>query len=247
MNNLQSEMYTEFDKDPTPITAFVAWLADIYHLSPGLRVLDLGCGPGRMLTEYHRLGWQVSGMEPDPDFYWNARETARSLPDVRVLQGGFTDLDFEDEFDLITAINNPFSYLLDVSERVDSLKRVYHALKPGGVFFLVLTNFLYKLQHFEPVIVQQKVVDGEKVIHLMENEIDFHEARWKLHDQYFLENGGDVIEKEHEQAMLTLPELLYLFQEQGFHDIRTYSSYKSRLAEAVTGEKILLAAQKPIR
>jgi hypothetical protein len=75
--------------------------------------------------------------------------------------------------------------------------------------------------------------------------VNFHEARWLLRDQYILEGGQDVVEKQHEQAMITLPELLYFFQQQGFANIRTYSSYRSRIAEAATGEKILLAAQKP--
>jgi SAM-dependent methyltransferase len=245
MNNLQAALYTEFDKDPTPITAFIFWLAESYHLPSKLHVLDIGCGPGRMLTEYNRFGWRIVGMEPDRDFYQCAVKHTRNLDNVRVLPAGFTDMCFEATFDLITAINNPFSYLLDVPARIDALERVYKALKPGGVFFLELTNFLYKLQHFEPVTVQQKDVNGEKVVHLMENQVDFHEARWRLRDQYILENNPDVIEKQHEQAVITLPELLYFLEQQGFVNIRTYASYRSRIAEAVTGDKILLAAQKP--
>src|SRR5436853_176614 len=111
MNNLQSDLYTEFDKDPTPITAFVSWLAESYQLPKHIRVLDIGCGPGRMLTEYNRFGWEIIGMEPDSDFYQSACEQVKNLAKVRVIPGGFTELCFENEFDLITAINNPFSYL----------------------------------------------------------------------------------------------------------------------------------------
>jgi SAM-dependent methyltransferase len=245
MNNLQSDLYTEFDKDPTPITAFVSWLADSYGLTEQLYVLDMGCGPGQMLREYERLGWHVAGMEPDADFYRRAREQIRDLPQARLYRGGFSHLNFKNEFDLITAVNNPFSYLLDVPARVEALKRIYQALKPGGVFFLELTNFLYKLQHFEPLTVQQKNVGGERVVHLMENQVNVHEARWLLRDQYIFEGRSGVIEKQHEQAVITLPELLYFFEHEGFVELRTYASYQARIQEMVNGEKILLAAQKP--
>ncbi len=243
--NLQSDLYTEFDKDPTPITAFVAWLADTYRLPRSLHVLDMGCGPGRMLAEYHKLGWHTVGMEPDSDFYQSARDQIKELSEVQVYRGGFSDITFENAFDLITAVNNPFSYLLDIPARLDAIERVQKALKPGGVFFLELTNFLYRLQHFQRLTVQKKEVDGERVIHLMENEIDFHDARWVLRDQYILEGSVDIVEKQHQQAVLTVPELTYFLEQQGFSGIQTYASYKSRIAETVTGEKILLAAQKP--
>jgi hypothetical protein len=81
----------------------------------------------------------------------------------------------------------------------------------------------------------------------MENQIDFHAARWLLRDQYILEGSQHIIEKQHKQAVITLPELSYFLEQQGFTDMRTYASYCSRIAETATaGEKILLAAQKPV-
>jgi SAM-dependent methyltransferase len=245
MVNLQSDMYTEFDKDPRPITAFVAWLAETYHLPQQLDVLDMGCGPGRMLAEYHRLGWHVTGMEPDADFYQSARNHIAHTPGAKVYKGGFLEMNFEDNFHLITAVNNPFSYLLDVTDRLAALDNIYRALKPGGVFFLELTNFLYKLQHFEPVTIQHKEVDGESVLHIMENHVDFDRARWLIRDQYQVEGQSEVLEKQHEQAVITPPELLYFLEDRGFVDIRTYNSYCARFSTPVNGKTILVSACKP--
>jgi SAM-dependent methyltransferase len=245
MVNLQSDMYTEFDKDPQPITAFVAWLADTYHLPQQIDVLDMGCGPGRMLAEYHRLGWHVTGMEPDADFYQSARSHIAHIPGAKVYKGGFLEMNFEDNFHLITAVNNPFSYLLDVTDRLAALDNIYRALKPGGVLFLELTNFLYKLQHFEPVTIQHKDVDGESVLHIMENHIDFDRARWLIRDQYQVEGQSEVLEKQHEQAVITPPELLYFLEDRGFVDIRTYNSYCACLSTPVNGKTILVSARKP--
>jgi SAM-dependent methyltransferase len=246
MDNLQSELYTGFDKNPAPVTAFVLWLAQVYALQPSLRVLDIGCGPGRMLAEYERLGWSVTGMEPDDDFYNSAREVVADFAESKVLRGGFGEIHFEAAFDLVTAINNPISYLLDVPARLDALERVYRALKPGGVFFLEFTNFLYKIQNFEPVTVQNKEVDGEQVTHIMENHVDLHHGRWILKDQYIVPGRDEVICKEHRQAIIILPELLYFLENQGFVNLKTFSSYHARASEPVTGKQILVTAQKPL-
>lgn len=110
------------------------------------------------------------------------------------------------------------------------------SLKSGGVFFLELTNFLYKLQHFEPVTVQHKEVDGESVLRITENHVDFDRARWLIRDQYQVEGQPKVLEKQHEQAVITPPELLYFLEERGFVDIRTYNSYCARLSTPVNGK-----------
>lgn len=242
---MQSVLYTAFDKDSAPVAGFVQWLADTHGLPQDLKVLDIGCGPGRMLSEYDRFGWRVTGMEPDPDFYQEALENIADIPGGRLYQGGFCELDFVSQFDLITAVNNPFSYLPDIPARANALERVYNALKPGGVFFMEITNFLYKLQHFEPSTVQNKDVNGETVVHVMENYVDLHEAKWVLFDQYILKESGDIIIKQHEQAVVLLPELLYLLQNQGFTSICTYNSYAARSCEPVTGKTILVSAQRP--
>jgi SAM-dependent methyltransferase len=198
-----------------------------------------------MLAEYHQLGWRVSGMEPDPDFFQSAFALISEIPDSAIYRGGFEDMNFDNEVDLITAINNPFSYLLDVAARLDALERIYRALKPGGVFFLELTNFLYKLQHFEPIKIQSKAMNGETVLHIMENHVDLHHARWLMRDQYIIEGKGDIVVKQHEQAVMTLPELLYFLEQQGFTSICTYSGYQARTSGPVVGKTILISAQKP--
>lgn len=246
MENLQSKMYATFDVDPAPISRFVGWMADSYQLPWRLKVLDIGCGPGRMLREYSHLGWRVTGMEPDSDFFLNAVDAMMDVPEVGVLKGGFCQIDFHNEIDLITAINNPFSYLLDIPSRVEALQRVYRALTPGGVVFLELTNFLHRLQHYEPVTVQDKKVDGDTITHVIENYVDVHHARWLLRDLYMVKGKSDVVVKYHEQAVITLPELTYLLEQQGFTCIRTYSGYETLSPGPVVGKNILISAQKPV-
>ncbi len=245
MENLQSALYQEFDSDPRPVVDFIVWLTQTYELPDVLDVLDIGCGPGRMLTEYADLGWRVTGHEPDPDFYAAARETSQASPDIRVKQCGFEGLEAVEKYDLITAINDPLAYLLEVGERVDALARMYRALRPGGIMFLELKNFLFKLLYHEPITEEVAEINEQKVAHVMQHEIDFHNARWIHRDEYIVEGEQQVIAKTHELAIISPPELLYFIQQQGFTDVRTFSSYAAREPEVFNSRLMLIAARKP--
>lgn len=242
---LQSFLYSAFDTDPAPITTFVLWLAEDYGLPRKLHVLDMGCGPGKMLKEFADVGWTVTGMEPDSDFYKWAVENSQDEPHVDVRKGGFSELTESGVFDLITAINDPFHYLLEIGERVDALQRLFRALKPGGVLFLEMTNFLHKLRYYDAITEEISDFGGRRVSHVMQNEVDFHRACWIHRDEYLIEGQSEVIQKNHCLAMIPLPEMLYFLEQTGFTRIQTFNTFESLDNEEITGKYMLIAAQKP--
>jgi SAM-dependent methyltransferase len=242
--NLQSELYSQFDVDPQPITDFVQWLAESYHLHPKVRVLDIGCGPGRMLTEYEKLGWNVSALEPDPDFYQTASDLAARSSNITVDRGGFLDIHIHDEFHLITAINSPFAYLLAVEERIEAISRLYQALQPGGILVLEIANFLCELWNYQARKSEDCEVDGRKLLHVMDHKVDFYKAQWIHYDRYLLD-GQEISCKEHRMAIFPLPELFYFMRQRGFLDIQTYGGFNSRKPEEPQGKRVLISARKP--
>lgn len=240
------ELYLASDADPAPVVEFLRELAAGYELPQPLHVLDVGCGPGRLLAPLERLRWQVTAMEPNPDFLASARAAAGSSRRVTVLRGGFQDVDQHDEFDLVTGINSSFAHLLLPAERADALRRIHHALRPGGVVFLDLPNFLWILKNFrapEPYTFQAQ---GESVTLHRRHEIDFHAATIITTDDYvFARSGKSETQLVHAYGMTTFPELRYHLEELGFDDIRTFDGYASRAGERLTGPRMLLAARKP--
>lgn len=241
----QAFLYRHFIKDQKPITDFVAWLAQAHQLPAKLDLLDMGCGPGTLLPQYARLGWTVTGMEPDLDFYQASAQFAAEHPDIHMLKGGFQDLEAVEQYDLITAVNDPFAYLLDIPARMDALCRIYRALRPGGVFFMEIKNFLFKLRYHEPMTQEELEIDGKQVMHIMQHEIDFHHACWVHRDEYLVEGEDKIVTRTDRVAIITPAELQFYLQQQGFQDIQTYNSFEDRESEPISGRLILMSAVKP--
>jgi ubiquinone/menaquinone biosynthesis C-methylase UbiE len=100
-------------------------------LKPGLRVLDLGCGPGNMTLELtQRVGPQggVVGVDRHEDQFEGAREASRDLPVTFRAMDAYR-LDFEnDSFDGVFS-HALFEHLVRPREALAEVRRV---LKGGG-------------------------------------------------------------------------------------------------------------------
>jgi ubiquinone/menaquinone biosynthesis C-methylase UbiE len=100
-------------------------------VTPGTRVLDLGCGPGRgsaALAE--RYGARVTGLDASPEMLAAARQIVPA--DVELVEARAEDLPFPAEaFD--AAIAQFVVHLLDRPRAFAELRRVQHA---GGVLWL---------------------------------------------------------------------------------------------------------------
>jgi 2-polyprenyl-3-methyl-5-hydroxy-6-metoxy-1,4-benzoquinol methylase len=98
----------------------------------GQRVLDVGCGNGAFLLKAREAGWQVMGVDPDPDAVATARQKGL---EVRL---GSVEA-FAGEAGLFDAIT--FSHVIEHAHDPKSvLADAYRLLKPGGKLYLDTPN-----------------------------------------------------------------------------------------------------------
>jgi SAM-dependent methyltransferase len=102
-------------------------------LPRGARVLDAGCGPGRVGGFLHGVGHEVVGVDVDPVLIAAAEE---DHPGPRWLVGDLAELDLpargiEEPFDAIVCAGNVMTFLAE-STRVAVLRRLRAHLRPGG-------------------------------------------------------------------------------------------------------------------
>jgi SAM-dependent methyltransferase len=234
-----SELYSASDSDPAPVVGFLQALAASYGLSQPLHV------PGRLLIPLERLRWQVTGMEPNPEFIASARATAGSSRRVTVRPGGFLDIDQHESFELVVAINSSFAHLLHPGERADALRRIYNALRPGAVVCLDVPNFLWILKNYRATEPFTFSIHGQSVTLERRHEIDVHRATFTTVDYVLAQNGSLEAQLVHTYGMAAFPEFKHQFHELGFTDLRTFRGYSSRESERLNGPRMLLSARKP--
>jgi SAM-dependent methyltransferase len=99
-------------------------------IAPGSRVLDAGCGTGRVGAAVHARGHTVVGVDVDPALIAAARE---DHPGPRWLVGDLASLDLDEApFDAAVLAGNVLVYVAPGSER-DVLTQVAATVRPDGV------------------------------------------------------------------------------------------------------------------
>ncbi|MCT1384666.1 class I SAM-dependent methyltransferase [Brachybacterium sp. p3-SID1565] len=102
----------------------------------GSRVLDAGCGTGRLGGYLAGVGHHVTGVDLDPTLIGVARQ---DHPAARWETGNLAELDLRDEhgqrelFDLVVCAGNVLTFLSG-AERVPALTRIAQHLAPDGRF-----------------------------------------------------------------------------------------------------------------
>lgn len=105
------------------------------NLQKGARILDIGCGDGRLLRQFTccRNDLELFGVElPGP-----AAERTRATSGITLKLGSVDSVEFEDSsFDFISMIH----VIEHVPSPRQALKRMVRWLKPGGTLFLAFPN-----------------------------------------------------------------------------------------------------------
>jgi SAM-dependent methyltransferase len=87
----------------------------LLHEAGGTRVLDAGCGTGRVAIELATRGYRVTGVDVDPAMLSTARDKA---PELRWLQADLADLATvtDERFDLVVLAGNVMIFVDPGSE-----------------------------------------------------------------------------------------------------------------------------------
>jgi len=117
----------------------VQWIET--HLHEGQNtILDLGCGPGLYCEILAEHGHLVTGVDYSKrSVAYATREAARRNLNIDYIRRNYLHTDFECRFDLGMMFFCDFDVLVP-DDRTRLLKKIYRALKPGGLFIFDTLN-----------------------------------------------------------------------------------------------------------
>ncbi len=116
-------------------------------LSPGMSVLDIGCGTGAItkgIAEAVGPTGSVLGIDRDSALIQQARVLSTSLPHLRFEEGDATNLNFEQTFDVVSAART-LQWIAKLNDAIASMKC---AAKPGGL--IVVLDYNHVLNEWQP-------------------------------------------------------------------------------------------------
>jgi SAM-dependent methyltransferase len=130
----------------------VAFLADELGLEPGMRLLDVGCGPGRHAHAFAARGIEVVGVDISRRFVDLA--TASAPPGARFQRLDARELPFDAEFDAaISLCQGAFGLAggpgAGLDADADVLAGIGRALRPGGVAAVSAFSAYFQVRYLE--------------------------------------------------------------------------------------------------
>jgi 2-polyprenyl-3-methyl-5-hydroxy-6-metoxy-1,4-benzoquinol methylase len=109
------------------------------RISPGMRILDAGCGSGRNVVYFLREGYEVYGADADAQAVDSVRSLARTLapalPESNFRVEAVEQMSFDDACADVVVINTVLHFARDDAHFESMLRGCWRVLKPGGLFF----------------------------------------------------------------------------------------------------------------
>ena len=126
----------------------VDFLMEALGLRPGMRVLDVGCGPGRHARELARRGILAHGIDISSHFIEIAQTDAPVGAIFQTLDA--RGLEFVNEYDAVICLcQGAFGLMTANGDDELILKKMARALKPGGKLALSAFSGYFVVKYFD--------------------------------------------------------------------------------------------------
>ncbi len=110
------------------------------RITPGMRILDAGCGGGRNLVYLLRAGYDVYGVDIDPLAVQCARQLQSDLAPDRFRIEPIERMSFPDAFADVVLSSAVLHFARDDEQFNAMLDGTWRVLKPGGLLFCRLAS-----------------------------------------------------------------------------------------------------------
>jgi ubiquinone/menaquinone biosynthesis C-methylase UbiE len=208
----------------------------------GQPVLDVGCGTGRLLLDYMQQGIAIDGVDNSPEMLDLCFDKAQRMGlKPNLFQQAMESLDLPRIYRTILVPSSSFQLLTDTRMATEAMRRLYAHLQVGGVLVM---PFMVIWREGDPaetdwVLAAEKVrpEDGAVVRRWSRARYDVANRLEHTEDRYEIIRDGAVVAAEHHRRSpatrgYTQDEVVRLYREAGFSDLRLYREFSREPASA---------------
>ncbi|MBS7266338.1 MAG: class I SAM-dependent methyltransferase [Treponema sp.] len=125
------------------------YVKDIAGLGEGDKILDAGCGLGRISVELAALGLDVTGVDIIQSELDAARESAEAegVP-LTLINHDLRSFQAREQFDCAINLYTSFGYCATIEEDMKILKNIADSVKTGGTFIIECTSRETAIMYF---------------------------------------------------------------------------------------------------
>ena len=117
------------------------YVKDIAKLAPGGKVLDAGCGLGRISVELAALGLDVTGVDIIQSELDAAKDSAEAEGvELSLINHDLRTFSAQNQFDCAINLFTSFGYCDTIEEDMQILRNIADSLKAGGTFIMECTS-----------------------------------------------------------------------------------------------------------
>jgi SAM-dependent methyltransferase len=226
----------------------------------GGRALELGCGAGRLLLAYLKDGLEVEGADISGEMLAVCREAAEAEGLRPVLyEQPMQLLDAPGRFETIYIPCGTFVCVMDRAASLDTLRRCYDHLEPGGVlaFNIYLSDYDYSRksesgpfpQPWRPKAEKQLPGGRRLVIESRGIGLDSVEQIWMEERRYKLYDGEQLLAEEvhgGQERWYFRNELLWMLEAAGFTNVVVKGDYTDEEFDAHHERTMVFIATKGV-
>lgn len=212
-------------------------ICELAGLRPGQRVLDVGCGCGRIAHRLAGRGLRVVGLDNSLNALRRGGATSNEGGAAKLVLGDVASPPFAQAFDLVFSWYTSFGFN-DDPESKRALRTMVDMVVPGGKLLLDLPNRRAVLQAFRPIVVERK---GDRIM------IDYSRIEntgTRAHKRrLFLRAGQLESEVQYSIRLFSLEELTDWMLEAGLKSVQAWNE-KGRVLTG-EGRRMILIGQQP--
>lgn len=197
--------------------AETALVVSLLELTPGMRVLDVPCGEGRIAGRLAALGCDVVGVDNSELFLTLGRG---QWPAVSFVAGDMRALSYDAEFDAVVNWYTGFGYF-DRATNDAVLAAFARALRPGGRLLIELHNpgrLARWIEAGDGQMAQVTERDGD----LMVDRVRYDPDEGFSHTERFMVRDGSVRKVEFTLEQIPAPALVQRLARAGFAEVSLF-------------------------